>query len=67
MLGLLDFDIKHITEKPMYSKMLNLLMPYITLFATKLLDLGKTSAIKHHIETNGETIVLHPYKTPFVH
>jgi hypothetical protein len=64
---LLDFDIKHITEKPLYTKMLNLLMSYITLFATKLLDLGQTSAIKHHIETNGETIVLHPYKTPFVH
>jgi hypothetical protein len=29
--------------------------------------LGKTQAIKHHIETNGEIIVLQPYKTPFVH
>ena len=64
---LLDFDIKHITEKPMHTKMLNLLMSYITLFTTKLPDLWKTSAIKHHIETNGETIMLHPYKTTFVH
>jgi hypothetical protein len=29
---LLDFDIKHITEKPLYKKMLNLLMSYITFF-----------------------------------
>ena len=51
----------------MYTKVLNLLMSFITLFAKKLLDLGQTSAIKHHIGTNRETIVLHPYKTPFVH
>jgi hypothetical protein len=51
----------------MYAKVLNVLMSFITLFANKLLDLGQTSAIKHHIETNGETIVLHPYKTPFVY
>jgi hypothetical protein len=63
----IDFDIKHITEKSMYTKVLNVLMSFITLFAKKLLDLGQTSAIKHHIKTNGEKIVLHPYKTPFVY
>jgi hypothetical protein len=55
------------TEKSMYTKFLNVLMSFITLFANKLLDLGQTSAIKHHIETNGETIVFYPYKTPFVY
>ncbi|EFX61698.1 hypothetical protein DAPPUDRAFT_338418, partial [Daphnia pulex] len=32
-----------------------------------LLDLGKTTAIKHHIVTNEATIVLPSYKTPFAH
>ena len=48
----IDFNIKHITEKSMYQKVLNVLMSFIPLFANKLLDLGQTSAIKHHIETN---------------
>ena len=61
----LDFDIKHIKDKSMYTKFLNLLLFYTTLFANTLLELGKTTAIQHHIETNGETIVLRPFKTPF--
>ena len=62
-----DFNIQHIKHNPMYSIFRTLLLSFVSLFANTLLDLGKTQAIKHHIETNGEIIVLQPYKTPFVH
>jgi len=63
----LDFEIGHLKEKPLYIKFLNLLLSFTLLFASTLLDLGKTTAIKHHIVTNGATIVLPSYKTPFAH
>jgi hypothetical protein len=63
----LDFEIGHLKEKPLYVKFLNLLISFTSLFASTLLHIGKTTAIKHHIVKNGATIVLPSYKTPFAH
>jgi hypothetical protein len=63
----LDFEIGHLKEEPLYVKFLNLLISFTSLFASTLLDIRKTTAIKHHIVTNGATIVLPSYKTPFAH
>ena len=44
----LDFEINHLKGKPLYLKFLNLLISFTSMFVSTLLDLGKTTAIKHH-------------------
>jgi len=40
-------------------------MKFMTIFASKLTELGKTNVLKHQIPTNGTAVFVHPFKNPF--
>lgn len=42
----------------------NVLDKYCDIFAENMNELGRTNVVKHRIETHGEPVTLHPYRTP---